>query len=119
MSQQRDADRDQAAPAPGAQPRTGSDSGATQVEVPIDPHAKVPLPVGRLLLDLAVFALSVGLGIVFWHSGRTIAYALVLFLFAALALTDVVIVIRRVSRGEPTVIPDDGPTLLDDSAPAP
>jgi len=66
------------------------------------------VPRARVLLDVLVLGVGVGCGIVLLRTELTPVYAWLLFLFAALALVDIAIVVRRTARGEPTVIEDPG-----------
>lgn len=66
------------------------------------------VPRGRVLLDVLVLGVGVGCGIVLLRTELIPIYAWLLFLFAALALVDLAIVVRRTARGEPTVIEDPG-----------
>lgn len=68
------------------------------------------VPRARVLLDVLVLGVGVGCGIVLLRTELTPVYAWLLFLFAALALVDIAVVVRRTARGEPTVLPDDDET---------
>jgi uncharacterized membrane protein YccC len=73
---------------------------------PSAPAAETHVPRARVLLDVLVLGVGVGCGIVLLRTELTPVYAWLLFLFAALALVDIAVVVRRTARGEPTVIED-------------
>jgi hypothetical protein len=72
------------------------------------PAAEAAIPRSRVLLDVLALGVGLGCGIVLLRSELTPIYAWLLFLFAALALVDIAIVVRRTARGEPTVIEEPG-----------